>query len=413
MMSVQNKKKKIHPVAIFVITLMTVLSIGCGVLLFVYTTQDKEAVGMTEQSVALLPEAEEATTTTLIDAMKTEKEEVMQQVTETAIETEAEVMQEPQRDVTLAFVGDILLDDNYSMMVTLKKREKGIYGCISEELMREMQAADIFMLNHEFTFTDRGEPLAEKKFTFRAKPENVSILQEMGVDVVSLANNHAYDYGEVSLLDTMDTLENAEIQYVGAGHNIEEASAPVYYEIGGMKLGIVAATQIERLDNPDTKGATETTAGVFRCWNPDALLETVMQTKENCDFVIVYIHWGAENTVELDWAQLDQAKQLVQAGADLIIGDHPHCLQPIDYIDDVPVVYSLGNFWFNSKTVDTCLLKVVVNADGLQYLQFVPALQSNCSTKMLYGAEKDRVLNYMRTISENICIDNEGYITPK
>ena len=417
-MSKKISKKKIHPIAIFAITLITVLSIGCGVLLFLYSTQEKEAVHLVEQEVTTSQENQETTATTLVDTMMSEAEQAASQIPEEELDESEEEKElvaevEPLRDVTLAFVGDILLDDNYSMMVTLKNRDGGIYGCISEDLMKEMQAADIFMLNNEFTFTDRGEPLAEKKFTFRAKPENVSILNEMGVDIVSLANNHAYDYGEISLLDTLDTLENAGILYAGAGRNIEEAAAPVYYEIGGMKIGFVAATQIERLDNPDTKEATETTPGVFRCWNPEKMLEVVEQTKQNCDFVVVYIHWGAENTVELDWAQRDQAVQLAEAGADLIIGDHPHCLQPIDYVGDVPVIYSLGNFWFNSKTVDTCLVKGVVNAEGLQTLQFVPALQSGCSTKMLYGAEKERVLTYMRTISTNINIDEEGYIASK
>lgn len=299
------------------------------------------------------------------------------------------------------------------MMVTLKQRENGIADCIGADLMEQMQSADIFMLNNEFTYTTRGEPTPEKQYTFRAKPEHVSILHEMGVDMVSIANNHTYDYGEVSLLDTLDTLEQAGISYAGAGRNAEEAMEPVYFEMGGMKIGIIAATQIERLDNPDTKGATADSAGVFRCWNPDRLLEAVAQTKENCDFVVVYIHWGTENTVELDWAQKDQAVQITEAGADLIIGDHPHCLQPIDYVNGVPVVYSLGNFWFNSRRADTCLIKATVSKDGIKSLQFVPALQENCTTTMLHGTEKNRVLAYMREISPNIDIDAEGYISAK
>ena len=87
---------------------------------------------------------------------------------------------------------------------------------------------------------------------------------EMGVDLVSLANNHAYDYGEQAFLDTMDILREAGITYMGAGRDLNEARRPVYYIINNMKIAFVAATQIERLDNPDTRGATETSAGVFR-----------------------------------------------------------------------------------------------------------------------------------------------------
>ena len=87
------------------------------------------------------------------------------------------------------------------------------------------------MLNNEFTFTNRGTPTGGKQFTFRANPERVSLLQEIGVDMVSVANNHMYDYGEISLLDTLDTLENAGIAYTGAGENLEEAMKPVLPEL--------------------------------------------------------------------------------------------------------------------------------------------------------------------------------------
>lgn len=314
-------------------------------------------------------------------------------------------------EVSLAFAGDILFDPGYSVMAKLLQRTNGIYDSISEDLLEEMQAADIFMLNNEFPYSDRGTPTEGKQFTFRAKPESVNILGEMGVDIVSLANNHAYDYGEAAFLDTLDILENAQMPYVGAGRNLEEASRPLYFIAGDIKIAYVSATQIERLDNPDTKGAADTTPGVFRCWNPDALLEKVKEAKENSDFVIVYIHWGTENTVELDWAQLDQAPKIADAGADLIIGDHPHCLQPIQYVKGVPVVYSLGNFWFNSKELDTCLVKAVIDENGLKSLQFVPALQKNCTTTMLHGEEKRRVLEYMRSISPGIVIDDAGNIS--
>ena len=316
-------------------------------------------------------------------------------------------------EVILAFAGDILFDPAYSVMASLLQRANGIHDSISADLMDEMKNADIMMINNEFPYSARGVPTEGKQFTFRARPESASILEEMGVDIVSLANNHAYDYGEEAFLDTMDTLAGIEMPYVGAGHNLEEASKPVYFISGDIKIAIVSATQIERMDNPDTKGATDSSAGVFRCLNPDRLLEAVREAKENSDFVVVYIHWGTENTVEVDWAQRDQAPKIADAGADLIIGDHPHCLQPIEYVNGVPVVYSLGNFWFNSKELDTCLVKAVVGEDGLKSLQFIPALQKGCKTSMLHEEEKARVLNYMRSISPKIDIDEEGFISAK
>ena len=319
--------------------------------------------------------------------------------------------QQSGEEVVLAFGGDILFDPGYSVMASLLQRGRGAEGAFSQDLLEEMRAADILMLNNEFPYSERGTPTEGKQFTFRARPDSVRLLDEMGVDIVSLANNHAFDYGETALLDTLDTLKGAGIPYAGAGVNLEEAAAPVYFTAGGMKLAYVSATQIERMDNPDTRGATDTLPGVFRCLNPDRLLETVREAADNSDFVVVYIHWGTENVAEPDWAQLDQAPRLVEAGADLIIGDHPHCLQPVVYIDGVPVLYSLGNFWFNSRQVDTCLIKATVDGDGLKSLQFLPALQKDCFTSLLHGGEKERVLDYMRSISPGVHIDEEGYIT--
>lgn len=315
--------------------------------------------------------------------------------------------------VSIAFAGDILFDPNYAVMSRLIQSGGEIANALSPELLNEMKNVDIMTLNNEFPYSDRGAPTPEKQFTFRAKPSSVSYLEAMGVDLVSLANNHAYDYGEEAFLDTMDTLREAGITYMGAGRNLQEARRPVYYIINNLKIAFVAATQIERLDNPDTRGATDDAPGVFRCWNGGNLLETVREADANSDFVIVFLHWGTENTETIDWAQENQAPEVVAAGADLVIGAHPHCLQQISMVNGVPVVYSLGNFWFNSKTVDTGMVKVILNEDGLQSLQFIPCLQSGCKTSLVQGEEKSRILDYMRSLSGGVQIDEEGYIIKK
>lgn len=316
-------------------------------------------------------------------------------------------------EVVLAFAGDVSFAEGYANMGSLQQRGGDISTCFDEFVLKEMQDADIFMLNNEFPYTDRGTPTEGKTYTFRANPGNVKYLYDMGVDIVSVANNHVYDYGEVSLLDTLTTLEEAAMPYVGAGRNLEDAVKPVYFIANDYKIAYVSATQIEQGDYPDTKGAGENSAGVFRCWNPEKLYEVVAEAKENSDFVVVYVHWGQELSETLHWAQPDQATGLVEAGADLIIGDHPHCLQEIAYIDDVPVVYSMGNFWFNSKTQDTGILKATLDKDGIRNLQFVPAIQSNCSTTIASDADRQRILDYIQSLSPSITIDNQGYITKR
>lgn len=315
-----------------------------------------------------------------------------------------------KEQVTIAFAGDILFDANYAVMASLLQNGGEIQNGISPDVIELMRNADIMMVNNEFAYSDAGAPLPEKQFTFRAKPSTVSYLQDMGVDIVSLANNHTYDYGEQALLDTLQTLKGAGIPYVGAGVNEKEAMSPVYFIINDIKIAFLSATQIERLDNPDTKAATEVSPGVFRCWNGEKLIQKVTEAKAESDFVIVYVHWGTENQEETDWAQNKQAPELVAAGADLIIGDHPHILQKIEVIDGVPVIYSLGNFWFNSREIDTGMVKIVLTKEGLQSYQFIPCLQSHCRTALLTGAEKERVLAKMRAMSAGVEIDGDGYL---
>lgn len=313
--------------------------------------------------------------------------------------------------VTFAFAGDILLDDAYAMMFRYRSRGSDINDTFSADLLERMRSADVFMLNNEFPFSRRGTPTEGKTFTFRANPDNIEMYAQLGVDIVSLANNHAYDFGKDALLDTFTTLETAGIPYVGAGRDLNEAKKPVYFIANGMKIGIVSATQIERNAVPDTKEATADSPGVLRCMDPSALLEVIAEAKTSSDFVILYIHWGTESQEHTDWLQDKQAPIYAEAGVDLIIGDHPHCLQKLDVVSGVPVVYSLGNYWFNSKTQNTCLVEVGINKDGMEYFRFVPCIQENCRTRHLEGAEKEKVLDYMRGLSPNVQIDNEGYVT--
>jgi poly-gamma-glutamate synthesis protein (capsule biosynthesis protein) len=154
---------------------------------------------------------------------------------------------------------------------------------------------------------------------------------------------------------------------------------------------------------------------VLRCLDETTLLEVIAEAKANSDFVILYIHWGTESVEDTDWLQDKQAPDYAAAGVDLIIGDHPHVLQKLDSISGVPVIYSLGNFWFNSKTLDTCLIEVGIKKteDGadMEYFRFVPCRQTDCRVVELEGADKAELLEYMRSISPNVTIDDDGLCT--
>lgn len=412
----KRRKKKSNFIKPFLCTLSVVVVAGIFFMIAYLwiVAPTKETFARFQLTKEKIPEGDKAAEEAQIHEILNANERYLDQLNDAEYMMENNIYAKDANDpeqITLTFAGDILFDDSYAVMGTMLQNGGNIANAISQEVITEMKSADIMMVNNEFPYSSRGTATAGKQFTFRAKPSTVSYLDDLGVDIVSLANNHAYDYGEEAFLDTMTTLEEAGILYVGAGRNLKEARRPVYYIINNMKIAIVAATQIEKSDYPDTKGATDSSAGVFRCWNGDNLISTIQEARENSDFVIAYLHWGTENSSVIDWAQEKQAPEVVAAGADLIIGDHPHCLQKIEAVNGVPVIYSLGNFWFNSKTVDTGMAKITINQDGLQSCQFLPCLQSGSKTTLLHDAEKERVLNEMRTLSPGVQIDSDGYVT--
>lgn len=313
---------------------------------------------------------------------------------------------------TMTFGGDICFADNYVVMQHLKTTENGITDCIDPKLIAQMQAADIAFLNNEFTISDRGKPLANKAYTFRAAPEHTALYHTLGVDIVSLANNHAYDFGKDAFLDTLDTLDAYNIARIGAGRNLEEAMKPVYYLVNGKKIAFVAATRAEKYIL--TPAATETESGVLRCYDTKLLLETIKEAKANSDYVIACIHWGKEGSNGLENVQQETAYDYIDAGADLIIGAHAHRLQGIEYYKGKAIFYNLGNFWFDNYNIETGLVKMELYADGTSQFTFLPAWQKNCVTTYELGTEKgDTILKHVESYSINVDIDENGVITPK
>ena len=308
----------------------------------------------------------------------------------------------------LAFTGDVnFADDWYNMLHYAKTA--GIEDCFGESLLAEMRAADVLLCNNEFVFSDRGSPMPGKQFTFRAKTANVSMWQQLGADIVGLANNHCFDYGEDAFLDTLSTLQGADIPYVGAGKNLEEAMQPQFFLVGGMKIGYVACTRAEKYIL--TPEAGETSPGVLRCYDPELAVQAIQTASEQCDYLVVYVHWGTEGSTVLEQAQTDLATRFTEAGADLIVGAHPHILQGAGWRQDTPVLYSLGNFWFNMETLDSALLKVTVSEPGAAgaTVQLLPCIQTGGRVSLLEeDADRQRVLNSLNDVMENGCFDMNG-----
>ena len=331
---------------------------------------------------------------------------------ETAAEHSVYLRDDKDAVADLAFAGDICLTEDGYVIDHYDALGGDIGLCLSEEVLDRLNEADISMINHEYPVSTRGAALEGKYYTFRASPEREVILQQMGIDIVSLANNHIYDFGADAFYDTLDALRQAEIPYVGAGADMEEASRPVYFVTGGIKIGFVSANRSEKFIF--TPEAGENTPGVVRMYDTAMMNSIIREAREQCDYLIAYVHWGTENSEYYEAYQTDIAQEFFDSGADVIIGSHPHVLQGIGYVDGKPVVYSLGDFWFNGKTKYTAVVNMEVTIDGLVELSVLPCIQEGYETHYI-SEESDRedFYDHLRELSPEAVISENGIVTDK
>ncbi|MCD8353927.1 MAG: CapA family protein [Clostridiales bacterium] len=371
------------------------------------------AVSSADSSTETEPETDPADSSAAGDSSAQPTEEIPTEPEPKAFEPDPDTAYE----YTLCFAGDVNLAEGQYTTAALDSY--GLSGCVSETLRNYMTGADIMCLNNEFTYSSRGTPLEDKTYTYRASPSRVSVLEELGVDVAVLANNHIYDYGEEALLDTLDTLDGAGIARIGAGEDLEDASAVYYAQLENCTVAYIAASRVEW--SAQTKPATSDSPGTFyTAYDTDLLYQRVGEAKERADFVVVYMHWGIEGTADLEEYQTEVGDALVDAGADLVIGDHPHQLQGVRYYNGVPIFYSLGNYWFSRKEEYTMLVNVTLTGDknGVREVscQIVPAYQQASATvTWLENADSQRAMyNYLTSLpGSNVTIDDGGVVAEK
>ena len=389
--------------------LLIILPVFLLAALLVWIAVDGQRGGIREtpasgQETAAAPAAQEGEQT----AASAPEEVLKLEVSETeAASTAAVAETEPEDPVVhLLFSGDIYFS---SHVLTAYDNAGGIHGVLDEAYRDEISRADIYMANQEFPFSDRGTPAPDKQFTFRVPPERVSMMHELGIDIVTIANNHTLDYGTDALVDTCTTLENAGIPYVGAGANMDRAKQLETIEVRGRTIGFLAASRVY----PDTSWvANSKKPGMVSGYDPSILLKEIEAAGEYCDYLVVYMHWGIERDEKPQEYQRTLGRQLIDAGADLVIGSHPHVLQGIEYYQGKPIVYSLGNFIFGSSIPKTALLRADVDLEQNQVkLSLVPGTSGAGFTKELTDpGKKAEFYQYMQEISFGVTIDENGVV---
>lgn len=251
-------------------------------------------------------------------------------------------------ELTLAAVGDIIPGRHVA-----ESMEKRGVEYPFEKVAPLTSPADLTFGNLECPLTDRVEPPRDGTL-FSAPSGTIRGLELLGLDLVTLANNHSTNMGKEPFLDTLDLLESNGIEYAGGGTDYESARKPAIVAAGGYRFAFLDYNSIE-----GSIDATANEPGVswidLEPWNRDdpagfrMVQDEVRRARDVADFVIVAFHWGEEYAYEPNRSMVRLAHLACDAGADMVVGQHPHTIQPIEYYRGKLIAYSLGNFIFDQR----------------------------------------------------------------
>jgi poly-gamma-glutamate synthesis protein (capsule biosynthesis protein) len=271
--------------------------------------------------------------------------------------------------IQIIAVGDIMLGRSVEENVL----KSGDVNYPFERMMPLMQDADLLIGNLECLISDKGEARF-KAYSFRVGLWGIESLKNAGFDLVSLANNHAYDYGPEALIDTRARLRWAGISVVGAGNNEREAHEPVILERNGIKIAFLGyvntPVEIYGFDTLTAK-ATPTDPGI--AWGePEVIAEDVHAANKQADVVIVMLHSGVEGIIEPSAVQIALSRAAIDAGALAVIGSHPHVQQGLEFYNGGLIAYSLGNFVFEMDDIGQAFLRLWIDENGIRGYAWEP-----------------------------------------
>ncbi|MES2071173.1 MAG: CapA family protein [Pseudomonadota bacterium] len=263
----------------------------------------------------------------------------------------------PQDTVSILFAGDIVLDGKPGQAIAQGRDPFAAFAAILAD-------ADIRVGNLECVVATGGDQ-ADKTFTFRAHPRTLASLKRH-FDAVSLANNHSGDYGRTAFTEMLGLLQQQNIPHFGGGHNLREAHTPLIITHKGIRIALLGYNEFL----PRSFEADSNAAGV--AWSEDEqVVDDIRKARSvhHADIVIPFMHWGWENEMKAGARQRQLARIMIDAGADAVIGGHPHVIQDVDVYKGKPIIYSLGNFMIdeldNEAQTQVSVLKLSVNRSGV------------------------------------------------
>ena len=285
------------------------------------------------------------------------------------------VASKPNDTLTMSMVGDIMMG-RYVEEVT----DSHGFDYLFRYMKPYFNASDYVSGNYEHPALAKDVSKYEEADTairLNSYGNGVEAVKNAGFSVMTLANNHMMDFEEQGLVDTIDQFENADMDYVGVGSNITKAKENInYQDVKGVRVATLGFTDVYGKDAV----AKNNQAGLLNS-NPDLLFEMIGNAKDakkgNADLVVVNMHWGQEYATSATGRQTELAKAVIDAGADIIIGHHPHVVQSFDMYKDGIIFYSLGNFIFDqgwTRTKDSAMVQYHLNENGQATIDVVPLL---------------------------------------
>jgi poly-gamma-glutamate synthesis protein (capsule biosynthesis protein) len=274
-----------------------------------------------------------------------------------------------EQPVSFAFGGDVHFEGG------LRSKLLANPESVLESIAPVLSAPDVAVVNLESAVTDRGTA-QDKQYVFRAPAVALTALAAAGVDTATAANNHGLDYGAEGLEDTLAAEQSTGFDLIGIGHNGAEAYAPHRMEVNGQRIAAIAATQVLDEQFIGTWTATDTQAGLASAKDVDRLVAAVAAARLDSDTLVVFLHWGVEGETCPSPTQQTLAQQLVDAGADIVVGSHAHRQEGAGRLGNAFVDYGLGNFVFYNESGAsgvTGVLRVTATGRQIDSYDWVPA----------------------------------------
>jgi hypothetical protein len=285
--------------------------------------------------------------------------------------------------VTFAFAGDVNFPEEWDTedgpppnAPPLAERVRDDPRHVLDPIAPILSDADLTMVNVETAITDGGEPVTGKKYHFRSPPQTFEALKTAGVDVVNMANNHSLDYGPTGLQDTFAAIDTAKLPVTGLGHDADEAYAPYRTTIKGQRIAIVSASDWLEPELIPSWSATDTQPGIAFSIDRTRLVDEVAQVRPEVDTLVVFLHWGTEETWCASGEQQDLASALLGAGADIIVGSHAHRVFGAGKVGPALVAYGMGNFVYwreDGESGRSGVLKVTATGREIDDYSWIPA----------------------------------------